>query len=448
MTDLTSAASRAQLGALYRDTLLDNVLPFWLRHGMDREHGGILTCLDRDGSMVDTDKSVWFQGRAAWMFATLHNTTTSSPSPPSGERAGVRGQTPLAPTDAPSAQAAPPPHPQSLSPDGGEGSQQRADHLAAARSCIEFLRRHCYAPDGKLYFTVTRAGQPLRMRRYVYSESFAAIANAAFAKATGDARAADDAVKNFATYLHHSFTPGVMPPKFEPTRPAKGIGPHMIAIVTAQELRANLGDVSVSGRTCTEWIDRSLAEIERDFLKPEHRALLEVVAPDGSIIDHHDGRTLNPGHAIECAWFLMHEGALRHDRRLIQLGATILDWTWARGWDPEHGGLLYFTDLRGKPVQEYWHDMKFWWPHNEAVIATLLAWQLTGETRYAEMHRLVHDWSFKHFPDPEHGEWFGYLHRDGRLSSRAKGTLYKGPFHLPRMLWYCWQRLERPATPA
>ena len=131
-------------------------------------------------------------------------------------------------------------------------------------------RDHCAAPDGKLYFTVTREGQPLRMRRYVYSESFAAIANAAYAKATGDARAAEDAVKSFATYLHHSFTPGVMPPKFEATRPMKGIGPHMIGIATAQELRANLGDVTVSGRTCTEWVDRSVAEIERDFLKPEH----------------------------------------------------------------------------------------------------------------------------------------------------------------------------------
>jgi N-acylglucosamine 2-epimerase len=109
--------------------------------------------------------------------------------------------------------------------------------------------------------------------------------------------------------------------------------------------------------------------------------------------------------------------------------------------------LLYFTDLLGKPVQEYWHDMKFWWPHNEAIIATLLAWQLTGEARFATMHQQVHNWSFTHFPDPELGEWFGYLHRDGRLSSRAKGTIYKGPFHLPRMLWYCWQRLEQAQSP-
>jgi len=441
--DLSTPEGRVALAPFYRDTLLGDVMPFWLRHGLDREHGGILTCLDRDGSVIDTDKSVWFQGRAAWMFATLANTVASSPSPPPGERDGVRGVRPGS-----EAEIAAVGGPLVLSPHGGEGSPKRADFLAASRSCIEFLRAHCAAPDGKLYFTVTREGAPLRMRRYVYSESFAAIANAAFAKAAGDARAAEDAVKFFATYLNHSFTPGVMPPKYEATRPMKGIGPHLIGIATAQELRANLGDVTVNGRTCTEWIDRSLAEMERDFLKPDHRALLECVAPDGSVIDHHEGRTLNPGHAIECAWFVMHEGALRGDRRLIQLGATILEWMWARGWDTEHGGLLYFTDLFGKPVQEYWHDMKFWWPHCEAVIATLLAWQFTGEARFAAMHEQVHHWSFKHFPDREHGEWFGYLHRDGRISSRAKGTIYKGPFHLPRMLWYCWQRLEQAQLPA
>ena len=314
--------------------------------------------------------------------------------------------------------------------------EPRAEWLEVARSCIEFSRKHCFAPDGKMYFSVTRDGQPLRMRRYVFSESFASVANAAFAKATGDTRAAEDAVKTFATYLRYSFEPGVMNPKFEPTRPAKSLASLMICIVTAQELRANLGDVLVSGRTCTEWIDVSIAEIERDFLKPDLQALMEMVAPDGSVIDHIDGRTLNPGHAIECAWFVMHEGELRADKKLIQLGAKILDWMWTRGWDAECGGILYFRDVFGKPVQEYWHDMKFWWPHNEVIIATLLVWKLTGDEKYARWHQLVHDWSFKHFPDPDFGEWYGYLHRDGSLSQRAKGNLYKGPFHLPRMLWY------------
>ena len=115
---------------------------------------------------------------------------------------------------------------------------------------------------------------------------------------------------------------------------------------------------------------------------------------------------------------------------------------WRRGWDAEQGGLFYFRDLKGLPVQEYWHDMKFWWPHNEATIATLLAWQLTGDARYAEWHRQIHDWSYAHFPDREHGTWFGYLHRDGTLSTPLKGGHFKGPFHLPRMQVVCWKILE------
>jgi N-acylglucosamine 2-epimerase len=387
---------RAKLLTTYRDGLVHDVLPFWLRHGWDRAHGGILTGLDRNGTVIESDKSIWFQGRAAWMYATAYQTV-----------------------------------------------ERRPEWLEFAGSCLDFIRRHAHGPDGKMYFTVTREGRPLRMRRYVYSECFAAIAFAAYAKATSEARAAADAMQAWETFLHHTFTPGVMAPKTDPaTRPMQGLAPRMITIVTAQELRAQLGDVRAGGATCTEWIDRAIADIERDFLKPDLQALLEVTGPGGELLDHFDGRQLNPGHAIEAAWFILHEAKLRgRDPRLLRLGLTILDWMWARGWDREHGGILYHVDVLGRPQQEYWHDMKFWWPHNEVIIATLLAEQLTGDAKYAEWHRLAHDWAYAHFPDREHGEWYGYLHRDGSVSSTMKGGTWKGPFHLPRMQWYCAQLL-------
>lgn len=393
--NVATPEGRAELRGALTQYLLDDVIPFWIGHALDCEHDGIFTALDRDGSILDTDKSVWFQGRSAWMFSTLYCTIDARP-----------------------------------------------EWLHAARSCIEFMRRHCFSPSGKMYFTVTREGAPLRMRRYVFSESFAAIANAAYARAAGDEQARDDACQLFASYLRYSFEPGVMTPKFEATRPQRGIGPLMIGIATAQELRAHIGDVRVSGMSYTEWIDRFLHEIERDFLKPDLQVLMETVGEQGQIIDHYDGRTLNPGHAIECAWFIMHEGKLRQSRTLIETGMRILDWMWQRGWDDEYGGLFYFRDLYGRPVQEYWHDMKFWWPHNEAMIATCLAATLSGSRRYAEWYRQVHDWSFQHFADPEYGEWYGYLHRDGRLSTPVKGTMFKGPFHLPRMLWYVATLIE------
>jgi len=371
----------------YRRRLVDDAAPFWLAHGLDRLHGGFITSLDRDGRILDTDKAVWFQGRGTWMYATLYNTV-----------------------------------------------EKRPEWLEAARSGGAFMTRHCFRADGKMYFTVTREGLPLRVRRYVYSEAFAAMAFAALATATGDAGLAVRARSTFERYLLASFAPGAISPKSE--RPSKALAPLMIAIVTAQEVRTHLGDVDVAGASCTHWIDRAIAEIRRDFMKAGLEAVMETVSPDGAVIDHFEGRLLNPGHAIEAAWFILHEARLRGDGELTRTGLTILDWMWRRGWDERHGGLFSFVDVHGAPVQECWHDMKLWWPHAEAIIATLLAWTMTGDPVHARRHRLVHDWAFGHFADPEHGEWYGYLHRDGTPALRLKGSMWKGPFHYPRMLWY------------
>jgi N-acylglucosamine 2-epimerase len=383
---------------VYRDALLRETLPFWLTHGLDRKHGGVLTSLARDGAVIDTDKAVWPQGRFAWLLATLH-----------------------------------------------EDVEPRDEWLDAALSCLGFLDEHAFDDDGRMFFLLTRDGRPLRKRRYVFSESFACIAVAACAKAA----ARDDLTRRarslFETFTRYALEPGMLAPKVDPhTRPSKGIAPLMMCINMAQVLRETIGFEDAQ-----TWIDRCIDEIERDFCKPEHGAVMEVVSPTGEIIDHFDGRTLNPGHAIEAAWFILHEARRRdHDMRLVQLGIRMLDWMWDRGWDEEHGGLFYFRDLFDRPVQEYWHDMKFWWPHNEAVIATLLAYVLTGDERHARRHARVHDWAHRHFADPEHGEWFGYLHRDGSVSVDLKGNHWKGPFHLPRMQWYCWRLIEEHTAQA
>ncbi|MCA9080001.1 MAG: AGE family epimerase/isomerase [Planctomycetaceae bacterium] len=376
------------LANFYRDQLLNDCLPFWFPRCIDEQHGGYLHCLDRDGSVVDTDKSVWAQGRMAWMLLTLYLQV-----------------------------------------------EQRDDWLAWGTSGLDFLDQYGFAEDGRMYFHVTRDGQPIRQRRYAYSESFAAIAFAAHARATGNERFGVRARELFAQFIDWNFTPGKMPAKFTDTRPTIGMGPRMIALVTAQELRSLLGPDAFTD----QWTDRSLSDIEQLFVKPELKCVMEQVGPDGEVLDHFDTRLLNPGHAIEGAWFVMEEGRHRGDQHLIALGCQMLDWMWERGWDQEHGGLYYFRDVYDRPVQEYWHPMKFWWPHDEALIATLLAWRLTGESRYAQWHEQLRAWSFEHFADPEHGEWYGYLHQDGRPSSTLKGSLWKSCFHHPRALLKCWE---------
>jgi len=375
----------------YRHQLLKDTIPFWFPRSYDHAHGGFLLMRDADGSLIDDDKAVWIQGRATWLLSTLYNTV-----------------------------------------------EPQEEWLQGAKLGYDFLNQHCFDTDGRMFFHVTREGKPIRKRRYYFSETFYVIAAAAYAKATGDEHAAARAREVFGQCIAFATQPGMITPKFTDVRPAKGIGVPMIMMNTAQQLRATIGD-----ERCDGWIDHWINEIERDFVKHDIRCVMEQVAPDGSIIDHIDGRTLNPGHAIEGAWFILEEAMHRNnDPRLIALGCQMIDYMWERGWDEAYGGLFYFRDVYGKPVQEYWQDMKFWWPHNEAIIATLMAYLLTGNEKYALMHKKVHDYSYQNFHDPKGGEWFGYLHRDGRLAQTAKGNLFKGAFHVPRQEWICWQLLK------
>lgn len=377
---------------IYHDSLFKDILPFWIKHAPDSKYGGFLTCLDRDGTVVDTDKGIWQQGRFTWLLATLYNTV-----------------------------------------------EKRDEWLELAGQGIQFIEKHGFDRDGRMFFQVSREGSPVRKRRYVFSEAFAAMACAAYARAGGKQEYADKAVSLFRTFVRYHTEPGRIPPKYDPAnREMKSMGFPMILISMGQVLRETIGFAEA-----TQWIDRGVEEIAAHFMNYEDQAVMEVVGPQGEFIDHFDGRTLNPGHAIEGAWFILHEAKMRNNNQeLIQLGSTMLDWMWRIGWDEEYGGIFYFRDVKGLPVQEYWHDMKFWWPQCETIIATLLAYRLTGDEKYKTWHRRIHDYTFSHFPDKEYGEWYGYLHRDGRISVPLKGNLWKGPFHIPRMLLYCWQLLE------
>ena len=375
---------------VYRDGLLNDTLPFWIPRSVDQEHGGFMVARGRAGEVIDTDKGVWQQGRFTWLLGELYNNV-----------------------------------------------QKRGEWLELAKHGIDFIQRKCFdAEDGRMWFHVTREGQPIRKRRYAFSESFAAIAYGELAMAMNEQSHAQKARQLFSTFVDHNTSPKNVSVKFTDVRPTRNIGFPMITIVTAQELRQSIGLENANAV-----IDQAIDTIREFHIKPDIACVMETVGQNGEILDHFDGRTLNPGHAIEGAWFIMQEGRDRRDDELVQLGCQMLDWMWDRGWDNEFGGLLYFTDVYQKPVQEYWADMKFWWPHCEAIIATLMAYQFTGDEKYRRMHQQVHDWTYQHFPDHQQGEWFGYLDRTGRVTTKLKGNLWKGLFHIPRMQLVCSQLL-------
>lgn len=381
--------------ALYRADLTDNILPFWLEHGLDRKHGGIYTCLDREGKLMDPTKSVWFQGRFAFVCSFAYNQV-----------------------------------------------ERRPEWLDAARQTLDFIEQHCFDADGRMYFEVAADGTPLRMRRYVFSESFAAIAMAEYALATGNQSYAEKALKIFKDMRRFLMTPGLLAPKYLPSVEAQGHSITMIMINVASRLKKVIADPELDRQ-----IDESLFKLKNDFMHPEFKALLETVGPAGEFIDTCNGRVINPGHCIETAWFLFDVAMDRGgDKNLIDLGLTILNWSWDWGWDETYGGIINFRDCRNLPPQDYSQDMKFWWPQTEAIIANLYAYKLTGNELYLKRHRQVSEWAYGHFPDHEFGEWYGYLHRDGTVAQPAKGNLFKGPFHIPRMMVKGYQLCQEILT--
>ena len=369
-----------------RRELTENIMPFWMEHGFDREHGGVYTCLDRDGTLMDSTKSVWFQGRFAYALAYAYNHVEKNP-----------------------------------------------EWLAAAKSTIDFFERTCFDSRGRMYFEVAADGTPLRMRRYVFSESFAAIAHAEYAKATGDKVHAERALELFHAIRAFAADPSACPPKYEPAMACQGHSLTMILINVANVLKQVSDDPVLDAQ-----IDESIGRLMKYFVKPEFKCVLEAVGPNGEFIDTCAGRTINPGHGIETSWFLMDVAAARGDKTLLDDALKILDWQWDWGWDAEHGGgIISFRDCRNFPPQCYEQDMKFWWPQCEAIIANLEAYRLTGDEKRLSRFRLVRDWAWSHLKDPDFPEWFGYLHRDGTVAQPAKGNLFKGPFHIPRMLVKC-----------
>lgn len=382
----------------YRDWVqqqLQICTEFWLKNGMDHKHGGVYTCLDRKGEIYSTDKSVWMQGRCGWIFAYLCHMYGSRP-----------------------------------------------EWLEASKSCLDFLEEHCINHDagGRMYFTVTEDGRPLRQRRYYFSEAFYAIANGEYYGVTGEREHLDRARRAYDLYwdlAHGMPDPVGMGPKTIPeTRTGRAFGiPMIILNVTSVLLRVDPERKALYEERAAQCVD----EIFKYHVKPELKCVLENVAEDGTPrLYYTEGRTVNPGHDIEGVWFLLEHAKRTGDKELVEKAAQIFDWAIEAGWDNEYGGLLYFTDCLKKPPEAYEHDMKLWWPHNEIMISSLMLYRDTGREEYLDWFDKTLEYCKAHFADPEYGEWYGYLRRDGLPTQPStKGSTFKGPFHLPRALIMC-----------
>lgn len=360
---------------------LKNILNFWLKNGVDYKNGGIYTCLDREGSVYGTDKSVWFQGRALWSFSKAYNII-----------------------------------------------EKNEEYLKAAKNILQFLPE-CTDSDGRMFFTVTGDGKSLQKRRYFFSETFAAIGCAEYYKATGDKSALELAEKYYSVALDCYTGKIQTEPKINPAHQCfKSHSPVMIMLSTTQTLRS----IPELTQKYAKLAEKFLTELLKGGFLTD-KGFVENVDMTGSWSDTPTGRIVNPGHTMETAWFVMAEGLITKNDEAIAFGKKIVDTMFPIGWDTEHGGMISFKDIDNRPPQQLEWDMKLWWPQCETMIAARLAYILFKDEKYRIMYETVRDYCEQYFVDAEKGEWYGYLHYDNTVSTTLKGNIFKGPFHIPRM---------------
>ena len=377
---------------LYKEELLENVVPFWLTKSQDEKYGGYFSCLDRQGNVYDTDKFIWLQGRQVWLFSMLYNKV-----------------------------------------------EKRQEWLDCAIQGAEFLKKYGHDGNYNWYFSLTQDGKPLMEPYNIFSYTFAAMAFGQLSLATNNSEYADIAKKTFEIVLSKQDNPKGEWNKAHPgTRNHKGFSLPMILSNLTLEIE-HLLDKEIVEQTMEECIN----EVMNNFLRPELGGIIvENLNADNSLSDTFDGRLVNPGHGIEAMWFIMDLGVRLNRPELIDQAVKTTLTTLEYGWDKEYGGIFYFMDRKGFPPQQLEWDQKLWWVHIEALISLLKGYQLTGSKECLTWFKKVHEYTWNHFKDSEHPEWWGYLNRQGEVLLDLKGGKWKGCFHVPRGLFQCWKTLE------
>ncbi len=380
-----------QYTTLYKKELLENVIPFWLKHSKDEADGGFFTSLDQFGNVFDTDKMMWLQGREVWMFSMLYNKV-----------------------------------------------EKRQEWLDMAQHGADFMIKHGRNEEGNWYFSLNKQGKPLIQPYNIFSDCFAAMGFGALYTASGNGAYAEIARTTFHNILKRRDNPKNKYNKaFPGTRDLKNFALPMILCNLALELEHLLEEEAVN-----DLIAEALHEVMEVFYHEEKGVVLENVFADGSFSDSYEGRLLNPGHSIEAMWFTMDLGLRLNDSDLIDKSVKIALQMLEYGWDKQHGGIFYFMDIKGHPPQQLEWDQKLWWVHIEALVCMAKGYLLTGNEDCLQWFEKLHDYTWKHFKDEQYGEWFGYLNRQGEVLLPLKGGKWKGCFHVPRGLYQVWKMLE------
>lgn len=386
-----------------RQHLFEHVLPFWETHAID-DRGGLLTCLTDAGQVLSTDKWLWSQWRAVWVFSRIYNTLQRDPR-----------------------------------------------WLRLAHHIANFCSAHGWDDRNDGWSLVlARDGSVRRGYESIYVDAFAIYGLVELHRADANDRWLQLACRTADAALRKLALPPDQLPHFPYPIPA-GARPHGLAMIWSLKL-AELAAVSQNDRYA-EAARRHSDAIFEQFVHPEHGLIVEYIGLNGARLAPPTGTVVVPGHALECLWFQVHVRRLLGDRpppqeKIFELVLRHLE----AGWDRKrHGGISLAVDMRGDDADVAWNfaRTKLWWPHTEALYASLLGWQETNDRRFLQWYARLWRFCAKHYVDHKNGEWKQKLNRDLQPFDDIIALPVKDPFHLPRSIILQIEaiaQLKRPVT--
>jgi N-acylglucosamine 2-epimerase len=316
---------------------------------------------------------------------------------------------------------------------------RKPEWLSAARIGADFLRRNAFDARGRCWFSTSREGKPAFFQRKPYSGVFVALGFLEYARATGDLWFREKAIDLFwkvrewigdARLLDRPPLEGA--PSFSQLADI-----YALTSLALEFVREEAGNARYHGI-----LKECLLKVRLHY-EPSRRLLMENASTDPAFRSLPEGRLVCAGSIFEICWFLFRALDLHPDPELERLLLQAVEGAIEFGWDREYGGFSYFQDLEGRSPAQLEANMKLWWVHAEALYCLLACFHRTRDEKWLRWLEEVVDWTWRHFPDPQYGEWFGYLDRRGDPALSLKGGSYKGCFHIPRALLFSLQLLEQ-----
>jgi cellobiose epimerase len=385
------------LQARIEHELGSNILPFWLRYGVDPEFGGFRGQISNDLTIdPHADKGLILNTRILWTFARVYEV--------------YREET----------------------------------ILIAARRAYEYIVQHFRDEEyGGFYWMVDYKGDPTDTRKRIYGQAFAVYALAEYYRVTGQRRALDIAIethKIIEKVSYDSVNQGYFETYERNWMLAIDQRLSEVDMDEKKSMNTHLHVLEAYATLLGEWENETLRQRLRELIalfrqriiNPANHHLLmffnEKWQPQSDHISY--------GHDIEASWLLVEVlgdepliGEMREES--VRMAQAIHD----EAVDID-GGLLYEADSHGLIDSD-----KHWWPQAEAVVGFLSAYQISHQKHFLDA--AVKSWAFIEncIVDHTNGEWFWKVSRDGVVSEdKYKVDPWKCPYHNTRA---CLEALNR-----